>query len=135
MYKKIQFCNQHFFNIQAVVSRVKFFDQILLNTPKKILAYLWKQQKNNGSAQEQIKREELSQLQQLRIPFETAIMRHEQDYGRIVQREEYLRSKQLDREVEADIRLSVNSPPPPREHSIAAANARDVMQAGGSIVI
>jgi len=80
------------------------------------------------TTQEQIKREELSQLQQLRIPFETAIMRHEQDYGRIVQREEYLRSKQLDREVEADIRLSVNSPPPPREHSIAAANARDVMQ-------
>ena len=61
-------------------------------------------------------------------------MRHEQDYGRIVQREEYLRSKQLDREAEADIRLSVTSSPP-REHSIVATNARDVMQAEGSIMI
>ena len=57
-------------------------------------------------------------------------MRHEQDYGRIVQREDFLRTKH-DRQ-DANVRLSVHSPPT-RDHGGVVREGsvpmRDVMQA------
>ena len=82
-------------------------------------------------AQEQIKREELGGLQgglhHIRIPFESAMLRH-QDQDFRVQREEFLRAKQE----RAEVRLSVHSPP--MRDVVAAVRdsavpVRDVMQA------
>jgi len=56
---------------------------------------------------DQIKREDLGGHHNIRIPFENALMRHEQDFSR-QQREEFLRKQQ---ERSTENRLSVQSPP------------------------
>ncbi len=57
---------------------------------------------------DQIKREDVS-AHQLRIPFESSMMRQDQGFARLTQRDDFLPAKQ--EPIESSIRLSVHSPP------------------------